>query len=110
MYARITTATISDEKRALQPESVEDALERWKAEVKDEIEDRDGFLEAIVLICRKTNKIMQIGLWQTEEDMLALEEDGTYRRLVGKFCDLIADDPQKEYFEIGTVFRAEWRK
>ena len=110
MYARITTATISGEKRALQPESVDEALERWKNEVAHEIAEKEGFLEAIVLVCRKTNRIMQIGLWKTEEDMLAIEQDGSYRRLVGTFCDTIGHNPKKEYFEIGTSFRAVWTK
>ncbi len=107
MHARITTATISGEIRPLKPQTVDDALELWKDEVADKISGRDGFIEAIVLICHETNRIMQIGLWETENDMLALEKDGTYGRLVGTFCDSIGHSPEKEYFEIGARFRAE---
>ena len=110
MYARITTATISGEKRSLQPESVDEALARWEGEVADEIAGKDGFLQAIVLVCRKTDRIMQIGLWESEEAMMAIEEDGSYSRLIGTFCDSVGHNPQKEYFEIGKSFRVKWER
>jgi hypothetical protein len=87
---------------------VDEALSRWKDEVADEIASKDGFEQAIVLICRKTNRIMQIGLWKSEEHMMAIERDGSYGRLVQSFCDSIGHDPQKEYFEIGESFRAKY--
>ena len=100
MYARVTTVTIAGEKRPLNPGSIEEALSLWDAQVADEISSRKGFVEATLLVCRHTNRIIQIGLWQTEEDMMSIEKDGVYDNLVGKFCDVIVHQPEKEYFEI----------
>lgn len=69
-------------------------------QVADEISSRKGFVEATLLVCRHTNRIIQIGLWQTEEDMMSIEKDGVYDNLVGKICDVIVHQPEKEYFEI----------
>ena len=110
MYARVTTVTIAGEKRPLNPGSIEEALILWDAQVADEISSRKGFVEATLLVCRQTNKIIQIGLWETEEDMMGIETDGVYDNLVGKFCDIIVHQPQKEYFEICRSLRTKQSK
>ena len=107
MHARVTTVTITGERHPLEPGTIDEAIDLWDAEVADEISSRKGFIEAMLLVRRNTNTIVQIGLWQTEEDMMRLEKDGVYNNLVGKFCDLIVDQPEKEYFEICRTLRAK---
>ncbi len=107
MHARVTTVTITGEQRPLQPWSIDEAISLWDKLVADELSSRKGSVEATLLVCRHTNKIMQIGLWQTEEDMMSIEKDGVYENLVGKFCDIIVQQPQKEYFELCRSLRAK---
>ncbi len=106
MHARVTTVTITGEKRPFEPDTVDKALGLWDMQVADEISTRKGFVQATLLVCRDTNKIIQIGLWETEEDMMSIEKDGVYDNLVGKFCDIIVHQPKKEYFEICRDLRA----
>ena len=95
MHARVTTVTITGEKRSLEPASLDEAIAMWDQKVAEVLPDRKGFVEATLLVCRKTNRIMQVGLWETEEDMMQIEEEGIYDNLVGKFCDIIGHQPRR---------------
>ncbi len=96
MHARITTAQIKAGK-------MEDTLAIWRDSVAPIAKEQKGFTGAFVLIDRATDKAMSIALWQTEDDMEALEISGLYHEILAKFGDVLDGPPTREYYEVGLT-------
>ena len=100
MHARITTVQIGKERRLLRPNTVEESLDVLHLTTLPKLKKQKGFKEFLVLIDKAADKVILITLWESEDDMIATEASGFYKRAVDEFSDRVVSEPRKEYYEV----------
>ncbi len=100
MHARITTVQIGKERRLLRPNTVEESLDVLRLTTLPKLNKQKGFKEFLVLIDKAADKVILITLWESEDDMIATEASGFYKRAVDEFSDRVVSEPRKEYYEV----------
>ena len=61
---------------------------------------RQGFKGLFLLMNSDTGKGISLTLWETEEDLKAGEESGYYQQQLGKLAEVLAEQPEKEDYEV----------
>ncbi len=100
MHARITTVQIGKEYRVLRPNTVDESLDALRLKTLPKLKKQKGFKEFLVLIDRAGDRVVLITLWESEDDMIATETSGFYKRAVDEFSDRLVLEPRKEYYEV----------
>jgi heme-degrading monooxygenase HmoA len=100
MHARITTVQIGKERRLFKPNTVEESLDALRLTTLPKLKKQKGFKEFLVLIDRAADKVVLITIWESEDDMIAIEASGFYKRAVDEFSDRVVSEPRKEYYEV----------
>jgi len=93
MYARVTFATA-------EPAKVDQTIKTMRDSVLPVVKKQKGFEGLIYLTNRKTGKGMVIGLWNTEDDLAAVESSGVYQAQVAKVIPLLSGPPTMERYEV----------
>jgi heme-degrading monooxygenase HmoA len=93
MYARVTFATA-------QPAKVDQTIKIMRDSVLPTVKKQKGFKGLVYLTNRKTGKGMVIGLWNTENDLAAVESSGVYQEQVAKVMPLLSAPPTMEHYEV----------
>lgn len=93
MYARVTFATAD-------PVKVDQTIKIMKDSIFPVVKKQKGFKGLIYLTNRKTGKGMVIGLWNTEDDLAAVESRGVYQEQVAKVMPLLSGPPTMEHYEV----------
>jgi heme-degrading monooxygenase HmoA len=62
--------------------------------------ERQGFKGLFLLTNSDTGKGIALTLWETEEDLKASEESGYYQEQLGKLAEVLAEQPEKEDYEV----------
>ena len=96
MYARVVTAQVS-------PEKIAEGIQLWQDSVVPAVKAQKGFKSGRLLVNRKTGKIVTVGLWETEADMLATSEGSTFvQEQLAKFASLFTAPPVVEHYEVAA--------
>jgi hypothetical protein len=91
MYARMVTGQIM-------PEKLDDIIQIWADSIGPEVKKQKGFLIARLMVDRQTNKVVSVGLWMSEADVLNSAKWN--RAQIDKFNDYFVSPPTVEIFEV----------
>jgi len=84
MFARLTTFQIKTDK-------IEEGIDLYNKSVVPALKSQKGFKKTYLLVNDKTGDGVSIGLWETETDVLASEQNLFYQEQLIKFLDLLSD-------------------
>ena len=93
MHARVTIAQSK-------PGKIDEIIRIQRESVVPAAKQQKGFKGLYLLIDRKNNKGITIGLWETEADMTASEASGYYQQQIAKFKDVLSAPPMREDYEV----------
>ena len=93
MFARVTSAQIPVAKS-------DKFIEIYKKSVVPAAKAQKGFSGIYLLLDRSTGKGMSIGLWESEEAMIATEKNRFFQEQITKFLPFYIQPPIREGFEI----------
>jgi len=93
MHARLTTVRV-------QPGKIEETLDIGRNSIVPAAKERQGFKGLFLLTNSDTGKGISLTLWETEEDLKASEESGYYQEQLGKLAEVLAEQPEKEDYEV----------
>ncbi len=92
MFARVTTVQVS-------PDQIEESVRFAREEVLPIVQGRPGFKAMYHLVNREAGHVLGITLWETEEDMLAPEEQA--RRLrIAAVKHVAPSEPTAHVYEV----------
>jgi heme-degrading monooxygenase HmoA len=95
MHARVVFFNVRVGKR-------DEAVSIFRNAVIPAAKQLKGFSGGLLLTDPATGKVISIGLWDTEADMLATEKSGFYQGWVEKFQDVFANPPSMEHYEVSS--------
>jgi len=98
MHARITTAEV---RPGLMDEFVA-IVQASQAEAHNHADARQGHRETHVLVDREKNKVVAIGLWETEEGMRASMASSWNQAMAERLSPLMVAPPHREFFEVAV--------
>jgi quinol monooxygenase YgiN len=84
----------------LPPDKLDEGITIFRDSVVPELRQFKGFKGALLLVNRQTGKSMTIGVYDTEDEVKAVEHSGEYRRQVAKFAHLFSAPPTREVYEV----------
>jgi hypothetical protein len=93
MYARMVSGQIL-------PEKLDEAIQLWSDSVGPSIRQQKGFIIARFMINRQNHKVMAVGMWMNEADILNSMEWS--RTQIEKFLHLFIAPPVVEVFEVAA--------
>jgi heme-degrading monooxygenase HmoA len=93
MFARVTSAQIHLDK-------IDKFIEIYKKSVVPAAKAQKGFRGIYLFVDRSTGKGMSIGLWESEEKMIATEKNRFFQEQVTKFLTFYLQPPIREGFEV----------
>ena len=93
MFARLTKAQIPIEK-------IDRFIKIYEESVVPAAKSQKGYKGIYLLVDRKTGKGVAIGLWKSEEDAIANEENRYYQEQVAKFITFYTIPPIREGYEV----------
>ncbi|MCR4410263.1 MAG: hypothetical protein QHH43_07130 [Candidatus Saccharicenans sp.] len=97
MIARVTIFHV-------RPEKVEEAIKLYETSVIPETRMQNGFTGGYLLTDRASGRGMSLTFWQTQEHVVASEENLHYQQQLVKFLDMFASPPIKEQYTISLEF------
>jgi heme-degrading monooxygenase HmoA len=96
MYARVVTNQI-------QPGKMED----WAATIRDAVvpalKELKGFKGFVALLDPSTNKSIGYSMWESEADLKAGENNGSYQKKIAKLVGVLAGSPVREVYELRVL-------
>lgn len=95
MYARVTTLQ-------LQPGKTEELIRIFQDSIVPAAQQQKGFVGITLLSDPAADKVMSVGLWQTESDLLAGESSGYYQEQLAKVRTLMAAPPTREAYQVSV--------
>ena len=95
MYARVTILQ-------LQPGKTDELIHIFQDSVVPALQQQAGFVSMTLLTDASTDKVMSVGLWQTEADLLASERSGFYQEQLAKAKVLMAAPPVRETYQVSV--------
>ena len=84
----------------LPPDKLDEGITIFRDSVVPELRQFKGFKGALLLVNRQTGKSLTIGVYDTEDEVKAVEHSGEYRRQVAKFAQLFSAPPSREVYEV----------
>jgi len=93
MFARLTTAQIPIDR-------IDRFIKIYEESVVPAAKSQKGYKGIYLLVDRKTGKGVSIGLWESEEDAIANEENCYYQEQVAKFITFYTKPPIREGYEV----------
>lgn len=93
MFARLTTAQIPIDR-------IDRFIKIYEESVVPAAKSQKGYKGIYLLVDRKTGKGVAIGLWESEEDAIANEENRYYQEQVAKFITFYTIPPIREGYEV----------
>ena len=84
MFARLTTFLIKTDK-------IEEGTDLYNKSVVPPLKSQKGFKKTYLLVNDKTGDGVAVGLWETEADALASEQNLFYQEQLIKFLGLLSD-------------------
>jgi len=84
MFARLTTFQIKTDK-------IKEGTDIYNKSVVPSLKTQKGFIKTFLLVNNKTGEGVAIGLWDTEDDVLASEKNLFYQEQLIKFLGLLSD-------------------
>ena len=84
----------------LPPDKLDEGITIFRDSVVPELRQFKGFKGALLLVNRQTGKSLTIGVYDTEDEVKAVELSGEYRRQVAKFAQLFSAPPSREVYEV----------
>ena len=82
------------------PELAEEALKLHKELLPKRQQQHPGYQGTLLLVNRQTGKSMTISMYETEDEVKAVEHSGEYRRHVAKFAHLFSTSPSRDIYEV----------
>jgi heme-degrading monooxygenase HmoA len=95
MIARITTFQ-------LKPGAIDDLIRRFQDSIAHSAAQQPGFGGLTVLTDPRTSRVVSIGLWATETELLAGERKDDYQEQFAKIGELLSRPPDQEIYEISV--------
>src|SRR5688572_19951147 len=86
----------------LQPGKTDELLHIFAHSVMPVVHQQEGFKFITLLTDRLTNRVLSIGLWETEADLLASEDNGLYCEQLAKVGALLTAPPTREVYEVSV--------
>ena len=84
----------------LPPDKLDEGINIFRDSIVPELKQFKGFKGSLLLVNRKTGKSMTIGVYETEDEVKAVEHSGAYRRQVAKLAHLFNAPPSREVYEV----------
>ncbi|HEX8034803.1 MAG TPA: hypothetical protein VF510_13190 [Ktedonobacterales bacterium] len=93
MHARVTTATIQQDK-------IDECIRIFRDSIVPDIQRQKGFRDLLMLTNRATGKSAFYALWESEADLRANEASGSYQLQVAKLLPMFVGQPTREIYEV----------
>ena len=93
MFARLTTAQIPIDR-------IDRFIKIFEESVVPAAKSQKGYKGIYLFVDRKTGKGVSMGLWESEEDAIANEENRFYQEQVAKFITFYTKPPIREGYEV----------
>ena len=94
MRTRVTTVMVK-------PGKIDDVVAAFRDHILPVGLKHKGAEGAYILTDRQNNKVMIVGLWASEADLMAGETTGFYQeQVIGRLKDLISGPPFREVFDV----------
>ena len=84
----------------LPPGKVDEGIKIFHDSVEPELRQVKGFKGTLLLVNRQTGKSMTISMYDTADEVKAVEHSGEYRRQVAKFAHLFSAPPSRDVYEV----------
>jgi heme-degrading monooxygenase HmoA/quinol monooxygenase YgiN len=84
----------------LPPDKLDEGITIFRDSVVPELRQFKGFKGALLLVNRQTGKSMGITVFDTEDEVKAVEHSGEYRRQIAKGAHLFSAPPSREVYEV----------
>jgi len=84
----------------LPPDQLDEGINIFHDSVVPELEQVKGFKGTLLLVNRQTGKSLTMSLYETEDEVKAVEHSGEYRRQVAKFAHLFSAPPSRDVYEV----------
>ena len=95
MFARLVSAQVRSDK-------LNEGIMIWKEKDIPLMESVKGYRGAYLLTDRKTNKVISLTLWDSEEDAIADEQSALHQKQVSMYKGLLIGEPVTQYFKIAA--------
>ena len=95
MHARVTTVMV-------QPGKVEEATRIFRDIIMAQVKQLKGFKGAMLLTDPDTGKGISVTVWDSKEDMIAVEASGKWAQMVGEFAAVLSGPPTREHYEVSV--------
>jgi heme-degrading monooxygenase HmoA len=96
MYARVTTVQF-------QPGKIYEAQRIFREQIAPTIHEQPGSKGLLYLADPAINRALVITLWDDEEDVRAIEQDGTLYSAIMEIGHLMAAPPGQDEFKVVSV-------
>jgi len=93
MFARLTTAQVPIDR-------IDRFIKIYEESVVPAAKSQKGYKGIYLFVDRKTGKGVSMGLWESEEDAIANEENRFYQEQVAKFITFYTIPPIREGYEV----------
>jgi len=93
MFARFTITQVDVDK-------IDETIKLYEDSVIPTAKAQKGFRGITLFTDRKTGKGYSISIWDSEEDAIANEQSGYYKKQVGKFAEYMTAPPVQEGYEV----------
>lgn len=93
MHARVTTATIQQDK-------IDECIRILRDSIVPDVQRQKGFSDLLMLTDRATGKCTFYSLWASEADLRANEASGSYQTQVTKLLPMMIGQPTREICEV----------
>jgi heme-degrading monooxygenase HmoA len=97
MFARFTIVQTKLDK-------LDETIKLYEDSVVPAAKSQKGYCGGYLFTDRKSGKGYSISLWDNEEDAIANENSGYYKKQVGKFADYFTAPPIQEGYEVSIKY------
>ncbi len=95
MYARVVLSTPQQGK-------MDEMIKVARDSILPAAKKQKGFKNWYTLTNRNAGKVIVIGIWNTEADMMANESSGFYKEQIAKVAPLLTGPPTMEHYEVSV--------
>jgi quinol monooxygenase YgiN len=93
MHARVTTVQA-------QPGKLEEVIRIVRESVLPAAKQQKGWKSLTLLADANAGKVVTVGYWETEADLVASETSGYFREQIEKVVSLLVGPPVREIYEV----------
>ena len=83
------------------PDKLDEAIRTYKDAIP-EVKQKKGFISVSLLVNRDTSNCTTVAFWETKEEMVATEEDGSMKVLMDRFKEYYTSTPVVERYEVAA--------